>query len=289
MSLPSVTPTSRQVHQYVRQRKCLTVIPQAGPVHPYVSHVSCLSVITSYKQVCLYVSPVTRLSAIPLVCLSSVTSVLPSANPTVKMPTSIPVRNFPYYHFLGKIPFVHTSTELSVHHQDSPSVNSSPFAAKPLKLPSNYGENSTVNYLHENPVKSPTVSTSYDMSVVAPVHASYVPFICALFIRPIHKSCVMSDVAPVCASSIPPVHTSCITSVFAPVCAPSVPSVLPYDDKHQEFPDGFPSTHYGEKNPSEITAKIPHDVTLTLQQAKFPEETPDTTKRVKYPGNFMLT
>ena len=34
--------------------------------------------------------------------------------------------------------------------------------------------------------------------------------------------------------------------------------------------------------------KFPHDVTLTLQKAKFPEETPDTTKRVIYPGNFMI-
>ena len=78
-------------------------------------------------------------------------------------------------------------------------------------------------------------------------------------------------------------------SVIAPVRAPSVPSVLPYDDERQKSPDGLPRTNYGEKNPSEITAKIPHDVTLTLQQAKFPEETPDTTKRVKYPGNFLLT
>ena len=30
------------------------------------------------------------------VCSSSVTSILPSANPTVKMPMSIPVRNFPH-------------------------------------------------------------------------------------------------------------------------------------------------------------------------------------------------
>ena len=36
-------------------------------------------------------------------------------------------------------------------------------------------------------------------------------------------------------------------------------------------------------------AKIPHDVALTLQHVKFLEETPDTTKRVKNPGNFMLT
>ena len=63
------------------------------------------------------------------VCSSSVTSILPLANPMVKMPTSIPVRNpFPYYHFPEKVPFVRTSTESSVHHPDSPSVNSSPFA-----------------------------------------------------------------------------------------------------------------------------------------------------------------
>ena len=44
-------------------------------------------------------------------------------------------------------------------------------------------------------------------------------------------------------------------SVVAPVHASSVPSVLPYDDERQEFPDGFPGTNYGEKNPSEIMAK----------------------------------
>ena len=223
------------------------------------------------------------------VCSSSVTSVLPSANPMVKMPTSLPVRIFPHEQNPGKIPFVHISTELYVHHPDSPSVNLSPFAANPSKLPSNYGENSKVNYLHENPVKSPTVSTSYDTSVIAPVHASYIPFVRALYVRPVRTSCVMSDVAPVRASSVPPVCTLCITSVIAPVHALPVLSVLPYDNERHEFLDGFPGTRYGEKNPSEIMAKIPHDVTLTLQQPKFPEETPDTTKRVKYPGNFMLT
>ena len=146
-----------------------------------------------------------------------------------------------------------------------------------------------VNSLHETPVKSPTISTSYDTSVVASVRASYVPFVPALYIRPVRTSCVTSDVAPVRASSIQPVRTSCVTSVIVPVCVLPVLSVLRYDNKRQEFPAGFPSTNYGEKNPSEITAKIPHDVTLTLQQAKFPEETPDTTIRVKYPGNFMLT
>ena len=116
------------------------------------------------------------------VCSSSVTSILLSANPTVKMPTSIPVRNFPHEQNSGKVPFFHTSTESSVHHQDSPSVNSSPFAANPSKLPGNYGENSTVNYLHENLVKSPTVSTSYNTSVIAPVRASYIPFVLALYV-----------------------------------------------------------------------------------------------------------
>ena len=78
-------------------------------------------------------------------------------------------------------------------------------------------------------------------------------------------------------------------SVTAPIYASPIPSVHPYDDECQEFPDGFPGTKYGEKNPYKIMVNFPHDVTLTLQQAKFPEETPDTTKRVIYPGNIMFT
>ena len=127
------------------------------------------------------------------------------------------------------------------------------------------------------------------MPVVAPVRASYIRFVCALYVQPVRTSCVTSDVAPVRASSVQPVHTSCVTSVIAPVRASSVPSVVPYGNECQEFPEGFPGTNYGEKKPSEITVKFPHDVTPTLQQAKFPEETPDTTKRVKYPGNILLT
>ena len=64
---------------------------------------------------------------------------------------------------------------------------------------------------------------------------------------------------------------------------------IPTTTNVRNSPDGFPGTNYGEKNPSEIMAKIPHDVTLTLQQAKFLEESPDNTMRVKYLGNFMLT
>ena len=89
----------------------------------------------------------------------------------------------------------------------------------------------------------------------------------------------MSDIAPVRASSVQPARTSCVTSVNAPVHASPIPCVLPDDGERQEFPDGIPGTNYGEKKPSEITTKIPHDITLTLQQAKFPEETPDTTNR----------
>ena len=128
------------------------------------------------------------------VCLSSVMSVLPSANPTVKITMSIPVRNFLHDQNPGKIPFVCTSSESSVHHSDSPSINLSPSAANPSKITCNYRENTMVNYLHENPVKSPTIHVSYA--------------------QPIHSSCVMSDIAPVCALSIPPIRTSCVTSVF---------------------------------------------------------------------------
>ena len=173
------------------------------------------------------------------VCSSSVMSVQPSANPMVKMPMSIPVRNFPHDQNPGKIPFICTSTDSSVHHTYSLSINSSPSAANPLKIPCNYGEKTMVNYLHENLIKSPTVSRSYIMPFSAPVHASS--------IQPIRSSCNTSVIVTVQASSIQPIHTSCITSVFAPVRPSPVPSVLPYDNLCQEFLDGFPGTKYGEK------------------------------------------
>ena len=138
-----------------------------------------------------------------------------------------------------------------------------------------------VNYLHEIPVKSPSVSTLYVMSVIAPIHALSIPSV--------STSYVTSVIAPIHASSVQPAHTSCVMSVIAPICASPVPSVHPYDDEHQEFLDEFPSTKYWEKNPSETMVKFPHDVTLTLHQAKFPEETPDNTNRVIYPGNYTST
>ena len=91
------------------------------------------------------------------------------------------------------------------------------------------------------------------------------------------------------SSSIRHICTSCVTSVIAPVSALPIPSIHPTDDECQEFPDEFPSTNYGEKNPSIILAKIPDNVTLTLHQEKFPEETPGTTNRVNYPANFLVT
>ena len=166
----------------------------------------------------------------------------------------------------------------SVHHSDSPSVNLSPSAANPSKFPCNYGQKNALNYLNEIPVKS---RTSYIMPFSAPVHASSR--------QTIHTLCVTSVIAPVHASFIQLIHTLCITSVIAPIHALPIPSVHPSDDECQEFPDGFPSTKYGEKIPSETTVEFPHDVTLTLQQVKSLEETPDTTRRVIYPGNFMST
>ena len=83
-------------------------------------------------------------------------------------------------------------------------------------------------------------------------------------------------------------YIMCYVCCFAPVCASPIPSVNPSNDKCQEFPDGFPGIKYGEKNPSKIMVKFPHNVTLALHQVKFLQETPDT-KRVIYLGNFMST
>ena len=140
---------------------------------------------------------------------------------------------FPAYTNLGKIPFIHTSVDLSVHHSVSPSVNLSLSAANPSKIPCNYGEKNAVNYLHETLVKSPSVSTLYVMPFSAPVHASskHRPY------NSVHTSCIMSVIAPICASSIQPVCTLCIISVIAPVHASPIPSIHPYGDERQEFPD----------------------------------------------------
>ena len=63
-------------------------------------------------------------------------------------------------------------------------------------------------------------------------------------------------------------------SIIAPVHALSVLSVHLSEDEHQEFLDKFPSTYYGEKNPSKIIAKVPTGITLTLHQVKLLDKTP---------------
>ena len=127
----------------------------------------------------------------------------------------------------------------SVYHTGSQLVSSSPSAANPSKIPRNYWEKNAVNYLHENTVKSPSISTSYVTPFSVPVHA--------LSIQSVHTSCVTSVIAPVHASSIQPICTFCVTSVVAPICASPTPSVHPFDDEHQEFLDEFPGTKNGRK------------------------------------------
>ena len=159
---PSKQPSDRHTTSNASPSVCQSYIPS-------VSH-TIMSTTGSPSVSPLHDSSVSQPPVWLTVCSSSVTSVLPSANHTVKIPTSIPVRNFPHEQNPGILPFVRTSTESSVHHPDSPSVNSSPFAANTSKLPGNYGENSTVNYLHQSPETSPPVSASYGPFV----HASYV-------------------------------------------------------------------------------------------------------------------
>ena len=115
--------------------------------------------------------------------------ILPSANPMVKMPMSTHVQIFLHDQNPGKFPFVCTSMDSSVHHTDCPSINSSPSAANPLKIPCNYGEKTMVNYLHENPVKSPTISTSYITPFGALyVHCLYNPSVVCVICLSLHLS-----------------------------------------------------------------------------------------------------
>ena len=76
-------------------------------------------------------------------------------------------------------------------------------------------------------------------------------------------------------------------SVITPIHASSILSIHPSSDEHQEIPDAFPSTNFGEKFPGEIMAKIPDYITLTLHQAKFPEETPGNSNEVNFMVEFL--
>ena len=177
----------------------------------------------------------------------------------------------------------------SVNPSGSLSITSSPSAEKPSKVSGPNGEKHVVSYLHEIPLKSPSIHTPYGTSVIAPVCALSVPSVHTSYISSIHTSYGSSVIAPVSALSDEHVHTSCITSVVPPVSASPIPSVCLTDDKCQKFPDKFPGTNYGENLPFKIMAKIPDDVTPTLHQAKFPEETPGNTNGVKYMGSFPVT
>ena len=191
-----------------------------------------------------------------------------------------------YTPYLRKLPFIHTSMDSSVNPSGRPSITSSLSAEKPSKLPCNNGEKHAVNYLHEIMVKSPSIHTLYGMSVIAPVHALSIPSICTSYIPSVHTSYIMSVIASVHALSVQHVHTLCITSVIAPVRALPIPSIHLTDDEPQEFPDEFASSNYQEKNLSIIMAKVPDNITLTLQQAKLSDDSPRTTNGVKYPDNF---
>ena len=84
---------------------------------------------------------------------------------------SIPVQKISYMEYPGKLPSIHTSTDLSVNPSGSPSITSSPSAENLFKFLGKNGEKHMVNYLHEILVKSPSVHTPYGTSVIAPVHA----------------------------------------------------------------------------------------------------------------------
>ena len=93
----------------------------------------------------------------------------------VKIPTIIPVQNFPKHENPGKLLSVCTSSDSSVNPSGSLSITLSPSAENSSKVASNHGENNTANYLHEILVKSPSIHPSCTMSVVAPICASSIP------------------------------------------------------------------------------------------------------------------
>ena len=111
--------------------------------------------------------------------------------------------------YSGKLPSVHTLMDSSVDPSGSPSITSSLSAEKPSKFPRNNGEKHVVNYLHKILVKSPSVCTSYGMSVIAPLHALSIPSIHTLYIHSVCILCTTSVIAPICALSIQHVHTTC--------------------------------------------------------------------------------
>ena len=272
---PSICQSIQMSDHHTNITASLSICPshQSSDHHP--ANMTSLSICQTYNTSVSHTTSMTKLSTCQFhdlsvcqpkcnstwnsvwkaVCLSSVPSVLRSAQSMVKMSMSIPVQQFPNMKYLGRIPSICTPSDWSVNPSGSPSITSSPCAETLLKIPGYNGEKHVVNYLHKIPVKSLSVHTSYSTSVTAQV--------CASSIQSVHTSCVMSVIAPICAlsilsvctlcitsviahvhaSSVLSVCTLCITSVIAPVCALSNLSVLPSDDKYQEFPHEIPGTN----------------------------------------------
>ena len=119
----TVTKTSLSLCQSCILSVCHNVIPMS----PSVCQLQDLSVCQPPHDV--IIPPIWL-----IVCLSSAMSILPSANSMVKIPMSIPVQKFPHTQNPGKLPFIRTSMNLSVHHTGSLSISLSLSAANLLKI-----------------------------------------------------------------------------------------------------------------------------------------------------------
>ena len=82
---------------------------------------------------------------------------------------------FPKVQISGIFPSICTSSDSSISPSGSPSFTLPPSAENLLKIPGNHGEKNAVSYMHEIPLKIPTVHTSSMASVIAPISTSSVP------------------------------------------------------------------------------------------------------------------
>ena len=173
------------------------------------------------------------------VCPLSVLSILPSAKFMVKMPSSIPVQKFPITKYPGKILSVHTSSDSSVNPSGRLSITSSPSAQNPSKIPCNHGENNTVNYLQNIPVKSPSMHTLYAMLYVPLIHdhmfhpsvhhllrlSLHLSVHCLYNLSVHHMLCLSLHPSMHCPSHLSIYHTLCLSlhlSMHCPFCPSSI-------------------------------------------------------------------
>ena len=98
MECPSICQSNHSSDHHICQSRIPSVCHNIILTSPSVCQLQDSSV--SYPT-----RDVIRTTVWPTVCWSSVTSVLPSANPIVKLPMSIPVQKFPTYTKPGKNPF----------------------------------------------------------------------------------------------------------------------------------------------------------------------------------------